>query len=128
MCSCLFCVEQICTLPEYISRRYGGKRLRMWLSVVSLLLYIFTKISVSLNFICTLSNGLPQALEVTSYSTRKGLQKILSHMLISVVTVLLSCHENGKWLINIYVIWMCTCLPSDRVQSYCLLSKISRSP
>ncbi|XP_068743589.1 sodium/myo-inositol cotransporter-like [Montipora capricornis] len=38
----------ICTLPEYISRRYGGKRLRMWLSVVSLLLYIFTKISVNL--------------------------------------------------------------------------------
>ena len=73
------------------------------------------------------SNGLPQALEVTSYSTRKGLVN-LSHMLISVVTVLLSCHENGNWLINIYVIWMCTCLPSDGVQSYCLLSKISRSP
>jgi len=38
----------ICTLPEYICRRFGGKRLRMWLSVVSLLLYIFTKISVNL--------------------------------------------------------------------------------
>ncbi|XP_031552878.1 sodium/myo-inositol cotransporter-like [Actinia tenebrosa] len=38
----------VCTLPEYLHRRYGGQRIRIWLSVLSLLLYIFTKISVNL--------------------------------------------------------------------------------
>ncbi|EDO43582.1 predicted protein [Nematostella vectensis] len=39
---------RVCTLPEYIHRRFGGQRIRVWLSVLSLLLYIFTKISVNL--------------------------------------------------------------------------------
>lgn len=34
-------------MPEYIQKRYGGQRIRMYLSVLSLLLSIFTKISVS---------------------------------------------------------------------------------
>ncbi|XP_020891932.1 sodium/glucose cotransporter 4 [Exaiptasia diaphana] len=38
----------VCTLPEYIHRRFGGQRIRIWLSVLSILLYIFTKISVNL--------------------------------------------------------------------------------
>ncbi|EDO44833.1 predicted protein, partial [Nematostella vectensis] len=38
----------VCTLPEYINRRYGGQRIRVWLSILSILLYIFTKISVNL--------------------------------------------------------------------------------
>lgn len=38
---------QIVTLPEYIQKRYGGQRIRMYLSVLSLLLSVFTKISVS---------------------------------------------------------------------------------
>ena len=39
--------SQIVTLPEYIQKRYGGQRIRMYLSVLSLLLSVFTKISVS---------------------------------------------------------------------------------
>lgn len=38
---------QIVTMPEYLQRRFGGERIRMYLSGLSLLLSIFTKISVS---------------------------------------------------------------------------------
>uniref|UniRef100_A0A5F9C9D9 Sodium/mannose cotransporter SLC5A10 n=1 Tax=Oryctolagus cuniculus TaxID=9986 RepID=A0A5F9C9D9_RABIT len=39
---------QIVTLPEYIQKRFGGQRIRMYLSVLSLLLSVFTKISLDL--------------------------------------------------------------------------------
>ena len=35
-------------MPEYIQRRFGGQRLRVYLACLSLLLYIFTKISVKI--------------------------------------------------------------------------------
>ena len=35
-------------MPEYIKKRFGGDRIRIYLSVLSLALYIFTKISVKL--------------------------------------------------------------------------------
>ncbi|NXS66247.1 SC5AA protein, partial [Pandion haliaetus] len=38
----------IVTMPEYLQRRFGGKRIRMYLSGLSLLLSIFTKISTDL--------------------------------------------------------------------------------
>uniref|UniRef100_A0A8C6Y3D8 Solute carrier family 5 member 10 n=1 Tax=Naja naja TaxID=35670 RepID=A0A8C6Y3D8_NAJNA len=38
---------QIVTMPEYLQRRFGGERIRVCLSFFSLLLSIFTKISVS---------------------------------------------------------------------------------
>ena len=37
---------KVSTMPEYIKKRFGGDRIRIYLSVLSLLLYIFTKISV----------------------------------------------------------------------------------
>ncbi|XP_016344323.1 sodium/myo-inositol cotransporter-like [Sinocyclocheilus anshuiensis] len=36
------------TMPEYLSKRYGGKRLKVYFAALSLLLYIFTKLSVDL--------------------------------------------------------------------------------
>merc|ERR1719239_271701 len=36
------------TLPEYMSKRFGGARLRVYLSCLSLVLYIFTKLAVSI--------------------------------------------------------------------------------
>ncbi|XP_025113902.1 sodium/glucose cotransporter 4-like [Pomacea canaliculata] len=36
------------TMPEYIRRRYGRERLRTYLSVLSILLYVLTKISVEM--------------------------------------------------------------------------------
>ena len=38
-------------MPEYLSKRFGGKRLRVSIAILSLLLYIFTKVSVSLRLI-----------------------------------------------------------------------------
>ncbi|XP_074866895.1 sodium/mannose cotransporter SLC5A10 [Carettochelys insculpta] len=38
----------IVTMPEYLQRRFGGERIRMYLSVLSLLLSVFTKISTDL--------------------------------------------------------------------------------
>lgn len=36
------------TMPEYLSKRYGGKRLKVYFAFLSVLLYIFTKLSVDL--------------------------------------------------------------------------------
>ena len=36
------------TMPEYLKRRFGGRRIRVYLSCLALLLYIFTKISADL--------------------------------------------------------------------------------
>ncbi|XP_041368703.1 sodium/glucose cotransporter 4-like isoform X2 [Gigantopelta aegis] len=36
------------TMPEYLKKRYGGKRLRTYISVLSIILYIITKISVEM--------------------------------------------------------------------------------
>lgn len=38
----------IYTMPEYLSKRFGGKRLQVYFAVLSLILYIFTKLSVDL--------------------------------------------------------------------------------
>ena len=40
--------SQVFTMPEYLRLRFGGQRIRIYLSVLTLLLYVFTKISVSL--------------------------------------------------------------------------------
>jgi solute carrier family 5 (sodium/myo-inositol cotransporter), member 3 len=42
----VFLASGVATLPEYMSKRFGGNRIRIYLSVLSLTLYIFTKISV----------------------------------------------------------------------------------
>lgn len=36
------------TMPEYLEKRYGGRRLQVYFAVLSLSLYIFTKLSVDL--------------------------------------------------------------------------------
>nr|XP_006125485.1 sodium/glucose cotransporter 1 isoform X1 [Pelodiscus sinensis] len=38
----------VVTMPEYLKKRFGGRRIQMYLSVLSLLLYIFTKISADI--------------------------------------------------------------------------------
>ncbi|XP_076036387.1 sodium/glucose cotransporter 4-like [Oratosquilla oratoria] len=44
----VFIASGVTTLPEYMRKRYGGRRIRMCLAVLSVILYIFTKISVNL--------------------------------------------------------------------------------
>ena len=34
-------------MPEYLRKRFGGQRIRIYLAILSLLMYVFTKISVS---------------------------------------------------------------------------------
>ncbi|KAF6271749.1 solute carrier family 5 member 2 [Rhinolophus ferrumequinum] len=38
----------VITMPQYLRKRFGGQRIRLYLSVLSLFLYIFTKISVDM--------------------------------------------------------------------------------
>uniref|UniRef100_A0A670JDB0 Sodium/glucose cotransporter 2 n=1 Tax=Podarcis muralis TaxID=64176 RepID=A0A670JDB0_PODMU len=38
----------VITMPQYLKKRFGGKRIRLYLSVLSLFMYIFTKISVDM--------------------------------------------------------------------------------
>ncbi|XP_003211071.1 sodium/glucose cotransporter 1 [Meleagris gallopavo] len=38
----------VVTMPEYLRKRFGGKRIQIYLSILSLVLYIFTKISADI--------------------------------------------------------------------------------
>nr|XP_061790849.1 sodium/glucose cotransporter 4-like [Nerophis lumbriciformis] len=38
----------VVTMPEYLAKRFGGRRIQMYMSVLSLVLYIFTKLSTDL--------------------------------------------------------------------------------
>ncbi|KAM7388790.1 hypothetical protein PAMP_024939 [Pampus punctatissimus] len=38
----------VVTMPEYLAKRFGGQRIRLYMSVLSLILYIFTKISTDI--------------------------------------------------------------------------------
>lgn len=40
--------SRVYTMPEYLSKRYGGNRLKVYFAALSVLLYIFTKLSVDL--------------------------------------------------------------------------------
>ena len=43
----VFISSSVATLPEYMNKRFGGHRIRIYLSLLSLTLYILTKISVN---------------------------------------------------------------------------------
>ena len=47
----VFISSAVSTLPEYMNKRFGGNRIRVYLSVLSLILYIFTKVSVGYQFL-----------------------------------------------------------------------------
>ncbi|XP_067893267.1 sodium/glucose cotransporter 4 isoform X2 [Heterodontus francisci] len=38
----------VVTMPEYLKKRFGGQRIRVYMSILSLILYIFTKISTDI--------------------------------------------------------------------------------
>ncbi|ELT92976.1 hypothetical protein CAPTEDRAFT_98928 [Capitella teleta] len=44
----VYIASQIYTMPSYLNKRFGGKRLRIFFAMLSLILYIFTKCSVDL--------------------------------------------------------------------------------
>lgn len=43
----VYLVSGVYTMPEYMRTRFGGQRIRILLSALALLAYVFTKISVS---------------------------------------------------------------------------------
>lgn len=51
----VFIASGVSTLPEYIKKRFGGSRIRVYLAILSLVLYIFTKVSVKLTIINLIS-------------------------------------------------------------------------
>uniref|UniRef100_A0A672YUS1 Solute carrier family 5 member 9 n=1 Tax=Sphaeramia orbicularis TaxID=375764 RepID=A0A672YUS1_9TELE len=82
----------VVTMPEYLAKRFGGQRIRIYMSVLSLILYIFTKIStdifsgalfiqVSLGWDLYLSTGI--LLLVTAAYTIAGTStpEVISHRL-----------------------------------------------
>ncbi|XP_056157149.1 sodium/myo-inositol cotransporter-like [Lampris incognitus] len=44
----VYILSGVYTMPEYLAKRFGGKRLKVYFASLSLLLYIFTKLSVDL--------------------------------------------------------------------------------
>ncbi|KAK6173625.1 hypothetical protein SNE40_017042 [Patella caerulea] len=44
----IYLTSGVYTMPEYLGRRFGGNRMRTYLSLIALLLYILTKISVDI--------------------------------------------------------------------------------
>ncbi|XP_004612896.2 sodium/mannose cotransporter SLC5A10 [Sorex araneus] len=44
----IYISSEIVTIPEYMQKRFGGRRIQTYLSVMSLLLSVFTKISIDL--------------------------------------------------------------------------------
>ncbi|XP_077065016.1 sodium/glucose cotransporter 2 [Siphateles boraxobius] len=44
----IYLTAGVITMPQYLKKRFGGSRISLYLSVISLFLYIFTKISVDM--------------------------------------------------------------------------------
>ncbi|XP_021345702.1 sodium/glucose cotransporter 4-like [Mizuhopecten yessoensis] len=44
----VYIASGVFTMPEYLQKRFGGQRIRIYLSVLALILYVFTKISADL--------------------------------------------------------------------------------
>ncbi|KAL7979050.1 hypothetical protein Chor_015074 [Crotalus horridus] len=44
----IYLASEVTTMPEYLQRRFGGKRIQIFLAILYLFIYIFTKISVDM--------------------------------------------------------------------------------
>uniref|UniRef100_A0A3B4YQN0 Sodium/myo-inositol cotransporter 2 n=1 Tax=Seriola lalandi dorsalis TaxID=1841481 RepID=A0A3B4YQN0_SERLL len=44
----IYVASGVTTMPEYLQRRFGGKRTQLFIAVLSLFIYVFTKISVDI--------------------------------------------------------------------------------
>ena len=68
----------VVTMPEYLQKRFGGQRIQIYMSVLSLILYIFTKISVCIQLDTTLvpraGAGHPGTMQDCSEITQKSLK------------------------------------------------------
>lgn len=46
----VYVAADVYTMPEYLRKRFGGQRIRIYQSVLAIILYVFTKISVKIYF------------------------------------------------------------------------------
>jgi sodium/glucose cotransporter 1/sodium/glucose cotransporter 9 len=53
----VYMASGVYTMPEYLRKRFGRQRIRIYLSCMALILYVFTKISVSFNSLYSGKNG-----------------------------------------------------------------------
>ncbi|NXO74718.1 SC5A9 protein, partial [Phainopepla nitens] len=44
----VYIAAEVVTMPEYLQKRFGGQRIQIYMSVLSLILYIFTRISTDI--------------------------------------------------------------------------------
>ncbi|XP_026772624.1 sodium/myo-inositol cotransporter 2 [Pangasianodon hypophthalmus] len=44
----IYIASGVTTMPEYLQKRFGGKRIQIFIAILSLFIYIFTKISVDM--------------------------------------------------------------------------------
>ncbi|GFR93144.1 sodium/glucose cotransporter 5-like [Elysia marginata] len=87
------------TLPEYMSKRFGGTRLRIYLSCLSLILYIVTKLAVSIYagaLFINLSLGWDMYLSIAGLLCITGLYTVLGTLLIVIISVLLTRQYGEK--------------------------------
>ncbi|XP_026302843.2 sodium/glucose cotransporter 1 [Piliocolobus tephrosceles] len=77
----------VVTMPEYLRKRFGGQRIQIYLSILSLLLYIFTKISSYFcieeptEFIGNLSSTVVQVENTNRFVTVQGKQFLIPAVL-----------------------------------------------
>ena len=46
----VYVAADVYTMPEYLRKRFRGQRIRIYQSVLAIILYVFTKISVKIYF------------------------------------------------------------------------------
>ena len=74
----LYC--QVFTMPEYLKFRFGGKRIQIYLAVLALLVYIFTKISVSIPPLS--SHTLAIICYCSPHDYREGIGSVIQGLLV----------------------------------------------
>ncbi|XP_077511750.1 sodium/glucose cotransporter 4-like isoform X3 [Amblyomma americanum] len=57
----VYLASGVFTMPEYLRKRFGGQRIRIYLSVLALLSYVFTKISVAYRPCCGSTSSKPSS-------------------------------------------------------------------
>ncbi|KAH0618638.1 hypothetical protein JD844_018024 [Phrynosoma platyrhinos] len=93
----------VVTMPEYLRKRFGGQRIQIYMSVLSLILYIFTKISVGGLTAVIYTDALQTVIMVVGalvltfigfdkVGWYEGLQEMYSRAIPSVIVPNTTCH------------------------------------
>ncbi|KAH9502757.1 Sodium/nucleoside cotransporter [Bulinus truncatus] len=105
----IYLTSGVFTMPEYLARRFGGSRMRIYLSCVSISLYIATKISVDMYagvFFIQMATGLdmyiamiPLLVVTALYTVAGGLAAViftdtLQTIVMLVGAIVMSCIES----------------------------------